>query len=118
MEEALEVLRKQKPNLCGKDLSSIKASKAKYRADAKISGQGCLGGDPSLSGGYDDIPDGGEELAHGGHYPGGLAAWKASFHGGGKDRPGKYRAVARITAVYRGVDKHSGKIGELANGDE
>merc|ERR1719203_2456786 len=48
MEEALDVLKKQKPNLCGKDLSSIRASKAKYRADARISGQGCLGGDPSL----------------------------------------------------------------------
>eukprot|EP00927_Polykrikos_kofoidii_P040295 TRINITY_DN3447_c0_g1_i1.p1 TRINITY_DN3447_c0_g1~~TRINITY_DN3447_c0_g1_i1.p1 ORF type:complete len:701 (-),score=137.96 TRINITY_DN3447_c0_g1_i1:125-2179(-) len=77
--EAVAVLKKQKPNLCGKDLSSIKASKAKYRADAKISGQGCLGGDSSLKGGYDEIGDGGKILAAGGHYPGGLEAWKASF---------------------------------------
>lgn len=99
LEEALDVLRKQKPNLCGKDLSSIRASKAKYRADARISGQGCLGGDPSLSGGYDDIPDGGAELAAGRHYPGGLAAWQASFHGAGEDQPGRYRTVAERTHV-------------------
>merc|ERR1719356_126799 len=88
MEEALEVLRKQKPNLCGKDLASIKAAKAKYRVDARISGQGCLGGDPSLAGGYEELPDGGEALAAGGHYPGGLAAWKASFYGKLEDGPG------------------------------
>mmetsp|Transcript_54218 Transcript_54218/g.117188 ORF Transcript_54218/g.117188 Transcript_54218/m.117188 type:complete len:657 (-) Transcript_54218:199-2169(-) len=79
MEEALEVLRKQKPNLCGKDLDGIKASKAKYRADVKISGQGCLGGDSSLGGAYEKPPDGGAALAAGGDYPGGLAAWKASL---------------------------------------
>jgi len=118
MEEALEVLKKQKPNLCGKDLSSIKASRAKYRADAKISGQGCLGGDPSLSGGYEKIADGGRELAEGRHYPGGLAAWKASFHGQGKDRPGTYRTVAQITAIYRGSTKSSGKVDQLESGKE
>jgi hypothetical protein len=118
LEEALEVLKKQKPNLCGKDLSAIKASRAKYRADAKISGQGCLGGDPSLSGGYERIEDGGKELAAGRHYPGGLAAWKASFHGAGKDAPGKYRTVAQITAIYRGNTKASGKVGQMENGTE
>lgn len=118
MEEALEVLRKQKPNLCGKDLTSIKASKAKYRADAKISGQGCLGGDPSLSGGYEKVPDGGKELAEGRHYPGGLAAWKASFHGAGKDRPGMYRTVAQITAIYRGIKKSDGKVDQIPSGGE
>eukprot|EP00929_Paragymnodinium_shiwhaense_P036140 TRINITY_DN19414_c0_g1_i1.p1 TRINITY_DN19414_c0_g1~~TRINITY_DN19414_c0_g1_i1.p1 ORF type:complete len:607 (-),score=119.67 TRINITY_DN19414_c0_g1_i1:228-2048(-) len=118
MEEALSVLKKQKPNLCGKDLAGIKASKAKYRADAKISGQGCLGGDPSLSGGYEDLPKGGAALAAGGHYPGGLAAWKASFHGKGEDRPGLYRAVAQITAVMSDVPKASEKIGEIRNGEE
>lgn len=118
VEEALEVLRKQKPNLCGKDLSSIKACKAKYRADAKMSGQGCLGGDPSLAGGYERIEDGGKELAAGRHYPGGLAAWKASFHGKNKDAPGKYRTVAHITAIYRGQTKASGKVDQMENGTE
>eukprot|EP00931_Biecheleriopsis_adriatica_P035506 TRINITY_DN20433_c0_g1_i2.p1 TRINITY_DN20433_c0_g1~~TRINITY_DN20433_c0_g1_i2.p1 ORF type:complete len:633 (+),score=134.49 TRINITY_DN20433_c0_g1_i2:56-1954(+) len=99
MEEALDVLRKQKPNLCGKDLTSIKAAKAKYRVDAKISGQGCLGGDPSLAGGYEEIPDGGKELAAGRHYPGGLEAFKAAFHGGGQDKPGRYRTVVEKTFV-------------------
>eukprot|EP00927_Polykrikos_kofoidii_P077799 TRINITY_DN74702_c0_g1_i1.p1 TRINITY_DN74702_c0_g1~~TRINITY_DN74702_c0_g1_i1.p1 ORF type:complete len:524 (-),score=86.70 TRINITY_DN74702_c0_g1_i1:20-1591(-) len=79
MAEALQVLKTQKPNLCGKDLSSIQASKAKYRVDAKISGQGCLGGDESLSGAYDAVPSGGAELAAGRHYPGSLEAWKASL---------------------------------------
>jgi len=119
MEEALEVLRKQKPNLCGKDLTSIKAGKAKYRVDAKISGQGCLGGDPSLAGGYDDIEDGGKALAAGGHYPGGLAAWKASFHGKQTDDAGKYRASAQITAIFDKCARSGGsKIGEIRNGEE
>jgi len=118
MEEALDVLRKQKPNLCGKDLSSIKASKAKYRADARISGQGCLGGDPSLAGGYDDIPDGGKELANGRHYPGGLKAWQASFNGGGKDAPGRYRCVAKKTFVGDSQCLGGNKIDTLPNGTE
>eukprot|EP00928_Gymnodinium_smaydae_P064618 TRINITY_DN47900_c0_g1_i1.p1 TRINITY_DN47900_c0_g1~~TRINITY_DN47900_c0_g1_i1.p1 ORF type:complete len:608 (+),score=84.24 TRINITY_DN47900_c0_g1_i1:77-1900(+) len=120
LEEALEVLKKQKPNLCGKDLASVKAAKAKYRVDAKISGQGCLGGDPSLAGGYEELPDGGAELAAGGHYPGGLAAWKAGFHGMGKrqDEPGTYRCVARIAAINEGVSNRSKKIGEIRNGEE
>jgi hypothetical protein len=118
MEEALDVLRKQKPNLCGKDLHSIKASKAKYRADARISGQGCLGGDPSLSGGYDDIPDGGKELANGRNYPGGLKAWQASFNGGGKDAPGRYRCVAKKTFVGDSKCLGGSKIDTLPNGTE
>mmetsp|Transcript_52948 Transcript_52948/g.95210 ORF Transcript_52948/g.95210 Transcript_52948/m.95210 type:complete len:574 (-) Transcript_52948:114-1835(-) len=120
LEEALEVLKKQKPNLCAKDLASIKASKAKYRADAKISGQGCLGGDPSLSGGYEQIDDGAKELAEGRHYPGGLAAWKAAFHGAGRDRPGKYRTVAQVTAIFPALkgNKKADKLGQLENGSE
>jgi len=118
MEEALEVLRKQKPNLCGKDLSSIRASKAKYRADARISGQGCLGGDPSLSGGYDDIPDGGKELAHGRHYPGGLKAWQSCFHGKGQDQPGRYRCVSAKMFVSGSVELPTGgpRLGTITNG--
>jgi len=38
-----------------------------------------LGGDTSLGTAYDTPPDGGAALAAGGHYHGGLAAWKASF---------------------------------------
>merc|ERR1719171_794978 len=49
MTEAYEVLKKQKPNLCCKDLHGIKAQKAKYRVDAPISGQGCLLGDAELA---------------------------------------------------------------------
>lgn len=119
MEEALEVLRKQKPNLCGKDLTAIRASKAKYRADARISGQGCLGGDPSMAGGYDDIPDGGKELAAGRHYPGGLAGWQASFHGQGEDRPGRYRTVGARTIVNTECDWNTGhKVEVLPPGTE
>mmetsp|Transcript_28032 Transcript_28032/g.50831 ORF Transcript_28032/g.50831 Transcript_28032/m.50831 type:complete len:612 (+) Transcript_28032:126-1961(+) len=120
LEEAMEVLKKQKPNLCGKDLDSIKASKAKYRADAKMSGQGCLGGDPSLAGGYERIEDGAKELVAGRHYPGGLAAWKASFHGAGRDRPGKYRTVAKITAIYANPKGNAmrDKVDQLENGSE
>eukprot|EP00416_Gambierdiscus_australes_P022039 CAMPEP_0171063322 /NCGR_PEP_ID=MMETSP0766_2-20121228/5582_1 /TAXON_ID=439317 /ORGANISM="Gambierdiscus australes, Strain CAWD 149" /LENGTH=533 /DNA_ID=CAMNT_0011519207 /DNA_START=69 /DNA_END=1670 /DNA_ORIENTATION=+ len=118
MAEALDVLRKQKPNLCGKDLSSIRASKAKYRADARISGQGCLGGDPSLAGGYDDIPDGGKELAEGRHYPGGLAAWNSSFHGKGQDGPGRYRCVATKMFVSDGPEQGRRRVGTLHNGTE
>jgi len=119
VEEALEVLRKQKPNLCGKDLSSIKASRAKYRADARISGQGCLGGDPSLAGGYDEIPDGGKELANGRHYPGGLAAWKASFHGKAKeDSPGRYRSVAKNMFVSDSCEKGGERVAVLPCGTE
>jgi len=120
MVEALEVLKKQKPNLCGKDLTSIRASKAKYRADARISGQGCLGGDPSLAGGYDEIPDGGKELADGRHYPGGLKAWQACFHGKGQDKPGRYRCVAAKMFVSTSVDLPTGgpRVGTITNGTE
>lgn len=79
MAEALEVLKKQKPNLCGKDLKSIQAHKAKYRVDAPISGQGCLRGDAEMAGGRLKPGDGGKELAAGRDYPGSLKAWKASL---------------------------------------
>lgn len=118
MEEALDVLRKQKPNLCGKDLSSIKASKARYRVDARISGQGCLGGDPSLKGGYDEL-DGGKELAAGGAYPGGLDDWQSSFHGGGQDHLGRYRCVSRVMMVSNTAEvKGTKKVGEIEAGTE
>jgi len=77
-----------------------------------------LGGDPSLSGGYEKIESGGRELAEGRHYPGGLAAWKASFHGQGADKPGTYRTVAQITAIYKGMAKSSGKVGQINCGGE
>eukprot|EP00930_Biecheleria_cincta_P097377 TRINITY_DN89099_c0_g1_i1.p1 TRINITY_DN89099_c0_g1~~TRINITY_DN89099_c0_g1_i1.p1 ORF type:complete len:651 (+),score=85.50 TRINITY_DN89099_c0_g1_i1:76-2028(+) len=121
MEEALDVLRKQKPNLCGKDLTHIKAAKAKYRADARISGQGCLGGDPSLAGGYEEIPDGAKELVAGRHYPGGLEAFKAAFHGQGQDKPGRYRTVAQQTFVSSAKDIGEGggsRLATLPNGSE
>mmetsp|Transcript_944 Transcript_944/g.2098 ORF Transcript_944/g.2098 Transcript_944/m.2098 type:complete len:459 (-) Transcript_944:146-1522(-) len=76
MAEALEVLRQQKPNLCGKDLSSIRAAKAKYRADAPISGQGCLRGDDRIASGG-AVVRGAEELVKGHHYPGGVKDWES-----------------------------------------
>eukprot|EP00931_Biecheleriopsis_adriatica_P095465 TRINITY_DN69069_c0_g1_i1.p1 TRINITY_DN69069_c0_g1~~TRINITY_DN69069_c0_g1_i1.p1 ORF type:complete len:616 (+),score=132.20 TRINITY_DN69069_c0_g1_i1:90-1850(+) len=120
MEDALEALRKQKPNLCGKDLSSIKASKAKYRVGAKIHGQGCLAGDPSLAGGYDDPEDGAAELVAGRHYPGGLAAWKSSFWGKADEQsPGMYRVVGNKCVVNSDANYKEGrKVGNLETGDE
>eukprot|EP00930_Biecheleria_cincta_P043165 TRINITY_DN29675_c0_g1_i1.p1 TRINITY_DN29675_c0_g1~~TRINITY_DN29675_c0_g1_i1.p1 ORF type:complete len:533 (-),score=76.61 TRINITY_DN29675_c0_g1_i1:132-1730(-) len=79
MAEALDVLKKQKPNLCGKDLTAIRAEKARYRADGPIPGQGCARGDKELAGAYSSLPHAAKELAAGRHYPGGAAGWKASF---------------------------------------
>lgn len=75
MAEALEVLKKQKPNLCGKDLKGIHAAKAKYRADAPIYGQGCLRGESSIASevGADHMKG---EMRH---KKGSLRAWKESL---------------------------------------
>lgn len=118
-EEALSVLRKQRPNLCAKDLAGIQACKARFRVGAKMHGQGCLGGDPSLEGGYERIvDDGAKELVAGRHWPGGAASWKASFHGKSEDAPGKYRACTHNMAIYSGPKKASGKISTMPNGTE
>jgi hypothetical protein len=87
MQTALDVLRRQKPNLCGKGLKAINAARAKYRVGGKIHGQAMLPGDASLGSAYEDagdksdvkIGDGAKQLVAGKHYPGGLAAWKASL---------------------------------------
>ena len=92
MQEALDILKKQKPNLCGKDLASIRAAKAKYRVDAPIHGQGCLTRDHMgrlevFGGGLDGDSAAQDkwlrkgkaaaELVKGGNYAGGLADWEA-----------------------------------------
>lgn len=79
MAEALDVLRKQKPNLCSRDLEAINAGRARFRADGPIKGQGAMRGDSELAGAYAPVPDGAKELAEGRPYPGGVAHWKASF---------------------------------------
>ena len=118
LEEALEVLKKQKPNLCGKGLDSIKAAKAKYRVDAPIHGQGCLTRDHNgrltdFAGGLAGDKDAedkwlrkgqaAKELVKGGHYAGSLNDWEA------KQRKHAWKSsLKRTDDEVKKYKKHSG----------